>query len=74
MSSNRDYAHVAPGVSLCGNVRIGKRTLIGVGSCVIPKISIGSDSVIGAGSVVVNDIPSGVIAYGNPCKVIKEIY
>lgn len=68
-----DFAHIAPGVNLCGNVKVGSRTLIGVGSCVRPGITIGSDTIIGAGSVVVSDIPSGVIAHGNPCRVIKEI-
>jgi len=68
-----DFAHIAPGVNLCGNVKVGDRTLIGVGSCVRPEITIGSDTIIGAGSVVVSDIPSGVIAHGNPCRVIKEI-
>jgi len=34
---------------------------------------IGDDSVIGAGSVVSHDIPSGVLAAGNPCRVIREI-
>jgi len=67
------FAHIAPGVNLCGTVKVGDRTLIGVGSCVRPEITIGSDTIIGAGSVVVNDIPSGVIAHGNPCRVIKEI-
>lgn len=68
-----DYAHVGPGVNLCGGVQVGKRTLVGVGSCAVPKVKIGSDAIIGAGSVIVSDIPDGVLAYGNPCKVIKEI-
>jgi len=67
------FSHIAPGVHLCGSVTVGSRVLIGVGSCVVPDIVIGSDSIIGAGSVVINDIPPGVLAYGNPCKVIKEI-
>ncbi len=68
-----DFAHIAPGVNLCGTVTVGNRTLVGVGSSVRPDIAIGSDTIIGAGSVVVDDIPSGVIAHGNPCRVIKEI-
>ncbi len=40
---------------------------------VLPGIKIGNNSVIGAGSVVTKDIPSNVVAVGNPCKVIKEI-
>jgi len=67
------FAHIAPGVNLCGTVRVGECTLVGVGSSVRPEITIGRNTIIGAGSVVVNDIPSGVIAHGNPCRVIKEI-
>ena len=67
------FAHIAPGVNLCGTVRVGDRTLVGVGSSVRPEITIGRNTIIGAGSVVVSDIPSGVIAHGNPCRVIKEI-
>ena len=68
-----DFVHIAPGVNLCGNVSVGDRTLVGVGTSVRPGITIGSDTIIGAGSVVVNDIPSRVLAHGNPCRVIREI-
>lgn len=54
-------------------ITIGDRVWIG-GSCVVmPGVSIGSDTVIGAGSVVTKDIPAGVIAAGNPCRVIRKI-
>ncbi len=39
----------------------------------MPGVTIGDGSVIGAGSVVTKDIPAGVIAVGNPCKVLREI-
>ena len=68
-----NYVHIAPGVSLCGTVTVGDYTLVGVGSSVIPDIKIGKNTIIGAGSVVVSDIPDGVVAHGNPCKIIKEI-
>ncbi len=68
-----DFVHIAPGVNLCGSVSVGDRTLVGVGTSVRPGITIGSDTIVGAGSVVVNDIPSGVMAHGNPCRVVKEI-
>ena len=54
-------------------INIGKRVWIGGGSIILGGVTIGDDSVIGAGSVVTKDIPSGVIAAGNPCKVIREI-
>lgn len=64
-----DYCHVAPGVHVSGGTLIGEGTWIGVGACVIQCLNIGKDCMIGAGSVVVNDIPDGVTAYGNPCRV-----
>jgi galactoside O-acetyltransferase len=41
--------------------------------CVMPGVTIGAGSVIGGGSVVINDIPEGVLAAGNPCRVIRRI-
>ena len=54
-------------------VRIGSNCWLGAGVIVMPGVTIGDHSVIGAGSVVTKDIPSGVIAVGNPCKVMREI-
>lgn len=68
-----DYAHISPHATLCGNVHVGEGTWVGAGSVAIPGIRIGRWSVVGAGSVIVRDIPDGVVAYGNPCRVVKEI-
>ena len=46
---------------------------IGMGATVFDHISIGDGSVVGGGSVVTKDIPPGVLAFGNPCKVVKEL-
>ena len=54
-------------------VRIGKRCWLGAGVIVMPGVTIGNDTVIGAGSVVTKDIPSGVVAVGNPCRVLRQI-
>ena len=54
-------------------VHIGKNCWIGAGALIMPGITIGDNSVIGAGSVVTKDIPSNVVAVGNPCKVMREI-
>lgn len=67
-----DYCHVAPGANVSGGTHIGEGTWIGVGACVIQCLNIGKWSFIGAGSVVVKDVSDGVVAYGNPCKVIHE--
>ncbi len=54
-------------------VHIGRNCWIGAGALIMPGITIGDGSVIGAGSVVTKDIPAGVIAVGNPCRVLREI-
>lgn len=54
-------------------VRIGKNCWIGAGVIIVPGITIGDNVVIGAGSIVTKDIPSNVIAVGNPCKVLREV-
>ncbi len=54
-------------------VKIGKNCWIGAGAVILPGVVIGDHSVIGAGSVVTKNIPSDVVAVGNPCKVLREI-
>lgn len=54
-------------------VHIGNRVWIGAGAIILPGVTIGDGSVIGAGSVVTRDIPAGVVAAGNPCRVLREI-
>ena len=54
-------------------IHIGNRVWIGAGTIILPGITIGDDTVIGAGSVVTKDIPSGVVAVGNPCRVLRKI-
>ncbi|MCC9644457.1 sugar O-acetyltransferase [Rhodopirellula sp. JC740] len=54
-------------------VVIGDNVWIGGGSIIMPGIRIGNGVTIGAGSVVTKDIPDGVLAFGNPCRVIREI-
>lgn len=54
-------------------VHIGKNCWIGAGVLIMPGVTVGDNVVIGAGSVVTKDIPSGVLAYGSPCRVVREI-
>ncbi|MBQ8145590.1 MAG: sugar O-acetyltransferase [Clostridia bacterium] len=54
-------------------VHIGNNVWLGAGVVVMPGVTIGDNSVIGAGSIVTRDIPSGVVAFGNPCKVFRQI-
>lgn len=54
-------------------VTIGRNCWIGAGAVILPGVSIGDNTVIGAGSVVTKDIPAGVVAVGNPCRVLREV-
>jgi maltose O-acetyltransferase len=54
-------------------IDIGSDVWVGGGALILPGVKIGSRSVIGAGSVVNKDVPEGVFAAGNPCRVIREI-
>lgn len=54
-------------------ITIGNNVYIGACSLILPGVTIGNDVVIGAGSVVSRDIPSGSIAAGNPCAVVKQM-
>jgi maltose O-acetyltransferase len=54
-------------------IHIGHNVWLGGGAIVCPGVRIGDDTTIGAGSVVVKDIPSGVLAAGNPCRVIRSL-
>lgn len=68
------HAHLAPGVRLAGNVKVGEGTLLGIGTAVIPGIKIGAHSIVGAGSVVIRDVPDNCVAVGNPAQVIKFLH
>lgn len=54
-------------------VRIGRSCWIGAGAVILPGVTVGDGTVIGAGSVVTRDIPSNVVAVGNPCRVLREV-
>lgn len=68
-----DFAHIAPGAVLAGNVNVGKRSFIGANATVIQGINIGNDVVVGAGSVIIEDIPDNCTVVGNPGRIIKQI-
>jgi maltose O-acetyltransferase len=54
-------------------ITIGDNVWLGGGAIVLPGVTIGDDSVIGAGTVVTKDVPAGVLAVGNPARVVREL-
>lgn len=68
-----DVAKRTAGLEYALPITISNNVWIGAHVSVLPGVSIGDNTVIGAGSVVTKDIPANVLAYGNPCRVIREI-
>jgi len=68
-----DHKVRAEGLEFAKPIAIGEHVWVGGGAIICPGVSIGDRSVIGAGSVVTRDIPAGVFAAGNPCRVIRPL-
>lgn len=68
-----DSKQRAKGLEYAKPITIGSDSWIGGGSIVCPGVTIGERTVIGAGSVITKNIPSDVLAAGNPCKIIRNI-
>jgi maltose O-acetyltransferase len=69
----RDAALRASGPERADPISIGARSWLGGAVVVCPGVRIGEDSIIGAGSVVTRDVPDGVVAAGNPCRVMRSL-
>ena len=54
-------------------VHIGRNCWIGAGAVILHGVTLGDNVVVGAGSIVTKDLPSNVVAVGNPCKVLREV-
>jgi maltose O-acetyltransferase len=68
-----DPARRRGGTPRMGRVELGENVFIGDGAKILKGVTIGRDSVIGAGSVVTSSIPAGVVAAGNPARVVREL-
>lgn len=68
-----DFERRNQGLEYAYPIAVGDNVWIGAGVHIMPGVTIGSNVVIGGGSVVTKDIPDNVVAFGNPCKVIRNI-
>ena len=68
-----NFASIAPGCTLAGNVKVKDKCMIGIGTKICNNISIGTMSIVGGGSFVNKDIEPYVMAYGSPCKKIRDL-
>ena len=67
-----DPAERRSGLESARPVVVGNNVWLGGGAIICPGVTIGADTVVGAGSVVVRDLPPGVVAVGNPCRVVRS--
>lgn len=67
-----DGVHIAPGAILCGQVHVEAYTLIGAGAIISPNQHVGRETVVGDGSNVVHSISANKVAYGNPCREVRD--
>jgi UDP-N-acetylbacillosamine N-acetyltransferase len=68
-----DGCSLGPGVTMGGRVHIGRCAFLAAGVTVAPRVNVGAGTVVGAGATVVADLPPGVLAYGTPARVVREL-
>lgn len=66
-----DFEARREGVETTSPVTLGDNVWVGTGAIICPGVTVGENSIVGAGSVVTRDVPPGVFAAGNPCRVIR---
>lgn len=67
-----DFAHVAPGAVLCGNVTVGAGSFVGANAVIRQGVRVGKNVTIGAGTVVIRDIPDNTMVVGNPQRILVK--
>ena len=67
-----DFASISAGSVIGGYVKLGKFSALTLGVTVLDRLEIGDNTVVGAGSLVLKPLPSNVLAYGNPARIIRK--
>ncbi len=70
-TGSHDFAHPACPL-VVAKITIGEEAFVGARALVMPGVTIGARAIVGAASVVTRDVPDGVIAVGNPCRVLRS--
>lgn len=67
-----EHCVVTASVIFCGESSLGDYSFVGVGAIIKPKVVVGRNCLIGMGSMVINDVPDGLVSYGNPAKNMRK--
>lgn len=67
----KDFVHISPNSTLCGNISVGEGAHIGAGATIIQGLNIGKWATVGAGAVVINDVPDYAVVVGCPARIIR---
>lgn len=68
-----DYCFIGPGVTLCGDVKIGRGAYIGAGAIVKEHVVVGEGAIVGAGAIVLKDVKPWTVVFGSPAREIRKL-
>jgi acetyltransferase EpsM len=66
-------ASISPGTRMGGRITVGRAAFIGTGVTLNPRVTVGAEAIVGAGAVVTRDVPPGMLAYGVPARMVRQV-